>query len=731
MATGAGKTVTAITATYRLLRYGRMNRILFLVDTKSLGEQAEMAFTNQKLDNSGKMFRDVYSVQRLKDSFIPENAQVCISTIQRMYSILKGESGNDESLEASENRSSYSLTKKELERQIEVSYSKKYPPEFFDCIIVDECHRSIYKTWKQVLNYFDSFVIGLTATPDSRAFNYFNQNVVSRYDREHAIIDGVNVGEDVFLIETEIGVHGAKLSPQTLEARDRRSRKVYEITIDDDFEYTPSSLDHHVFSESHIRIIIQTFKENLFSALFPGRKEVPKTLIFAKSDSHADDIIRIVREEFGERNEFCQKITCSQRGAEKILNSFRNDYFLRIAVTVDMISTGVDVKPLECLIFMRNVKSQIYFEQMKGRGTRTLKREDLMRVSPSATEAKDRFVVVDAVGVTKTHKWSVTRTLERHPHKSFTELMKDVTGGIRDEETLSSLANRIVRLNSKLVDEEQEKVKEEVGLGLSDIAHNLLDAYKEEVIAQRAGIDLDEDRILSDEEREKMKEVQVKMIEEAIKPFFDPGIRDFLERLRLNHDQIIDDVNIDSVLYLGWSPEGVENARRILESFKKIIEDKGSELDFIRERPLSFEKLKAFYEAIQTINITIARLWESYRLLDEDRVDKLDDIKLADLIQIIKFEKGLIPRLVPFAQLVGSNFREWVSSKSALLTTRGDEKMLWFQMLRDRIATSLSVKAKDLYSSPFSKEGGLGKYYDLFGDDYEVLLAELNSELVK
>ena len=433
MATGAGKTFTAITAAYRLLKYGKMKRILFLVDTKSLGEQAEREFLAYTPNDDNRSFAQLYGVRRLNSSYIPNDIQICISTIQRMYSILKGE----EIDESAEEESLFEQKGADSQAAKEVVYNEKYPPEFFDCIIVDECHRSIYNVWNQVLEYFDSFIIGLTATPDKRTFAFFNQNVVSEYSREQAIIDGVNVGEDIFLIETDITKNGAHIMKQQIEYRDRMTRAKRWKQMDEDLEYTASNMDRDVVNPSQIRTVIRTFKECLPTQLFPHRREVPKTLIFAKTDSHADDIIQIVREEFGEGNDFCQKITCQAERPETVLSAFRNDYYPRIAVTVDMIATGTDVKPIECLIFMRDVRSKNYFEQMKGRGTRTLGKDDLQKVTPSATENKDHFVIVDAVGVTKSKK-TETRTLERKPSVSMKELMMNVAMGSKDEDILTS-----------------------------------------------------------------------------------------------------------------------------------------------------------------------------------------------------------------------------------------------------------------------------------------------------
>ncbi|MEX0828546.1 MAG: DEAD/DEAH box helicase family protein, partial [Haliea sp.] len=400
MATGSGKTFTAITASYRLLKHAGAKRILFLVDTKNLGEQAEQEFMSFLPNDDNRKFTELYSVQRLKSAFVATDTQVSISTIQRMYSLLKGEE-LDEATEE-ENPAEHAPLRKE---PLPVIYNGKIPPEFFDFIVIDECHRSIYNLWRQVIEYFDAYLIGLTATPDNRTYGFFRKNVVSEYDHEKAVADGVNVGNEIYVIETERTKQGGTLTArQQVEKRERLTRKKRWEIQDEDETYTAKQLDRDIVNPDQIRTVIRTFKEKL-PDIFPGRKEVPKTLIFAKTDSHADDIINTVREEFGEGNEFCKKITYKiLEDPKSILAQFRNDFYPRIAVTVDMIATGTDVKPLECLLFMRDVKSRNYFEQMKGRGTRTLDADSLKKVTPSATSAKTHYVIVDAIGVTKSLK---------------------------------------------------------------------------------------------------------------------------------------------------------------------------------------------------------------------------------------------------------------------------------------------------------------------------------------
>ncbi len=732
MATGAGKTFTAITAAYRLLKYGRMNRILFLVDTRNLGEQAEREFLAYIPNDDHRPFSDIYGVYRLKSSRMPANTQVYISTIQRMYSILKGEDLDEATEEAPLDEY---VTENKAPK--EVVYNEKYPPEFFDCIIVDECHRSIYNIWSQVLEYFDAFIVGLTATPDKRTFAFFNENVVSEYSREQAIIDGVNVGEDIFLIETEVGQRGGYIVKQQIEYRNRLSRKKRWKQMDEDVDYIPSRLDRDIVNPSQIRTVIRAFKENLYSTLFPRRNEVPKTLIFAKTDSHADDIIQIVREEFGEGNDFCKKITYSADKPEALLSSFRNDYYPRIAVTVDMIATGVDVKPLECLIFMRDVRSKNYFEQMKGRGTRTLSKDDLQKVTPSATENKDHFVIVDAVGVTKSKK-SDTRALERSPSVSLKELMLNVALGARDENTLTSLANRIVRLNAKMNSAEKKEFQEIAGISPGQMAQSLLDAFDQDVIAARAGVTLPEDGEPAPEQKVLLDAAQKDLITAAVAPFHKPEVRDHIENVHRNHEQLIDNVNLDTVLFAGYDTNQEETADRIINTFRAFIEENKDEIIALRiiydqkykDRPMAIAQLKALYEKLTAKHITVDRLWDCYAIKQPDKVKRSTIVQLTDLISIIRFEMGATESLTPFSERVNYNFQQWAFRRNAGAVHFTDEQMDWLRLIKDHIAASLSVESADLDLSPFDRMGGLGRFYEVFGADYEKILLELNVELV-
>ena len=647
-----------------------------------------------------------------------------------MYSILKGEELDESAEETSFNE----LTTADRQPAKEVVYNEKYPPEFFDCIIIDECHRSIYNVWQQVLDYFDAFLIGLTATPDKRTFAFFNENVVSEYSREQAIIDGVNVGEDVFLIETQVTKSGAHIMKQLIEYRNRLSREKRWKQMDEDVDYRPTQLDRDIVNPSQIRTVVRSFRENLFTKLFPRRREVPKTLIFAKTDSHADDIVQIVREEFGEGNEFCQKITYSAQDPEGTLSSFRNSYNPRIAVTVDMIATGTDVKPIECLIFMRDVRSRNYFEQMKGRGTRILSKDDLQKVTPSATENKDHFVIVDAVGVT-TSKKSDTRVLERKPSVSLKELMLNVALGARDENTLTSLAGRIIRLNSQMSPGERKEFTEVVGLPANKLAEEQLDAFDEDVLTAAAR----EKFHTQEPTAEQVQSVQKEAVAQAAAPFCRPEVRDFIENVRRSHEQIIDNTNPDTVLFAGFDAQKEQTAQRVIQTFRDFIQEHKDEIIALRilysqtyqDRPMVLEKLKALYEKLREKGVTLERLWDCYAIQKPEKVKQTSTVRqLADLVSLVRFEMGEADSLQPFADKVNYNFQQWTFRRNAGAVHFTPEQMEWLQLVKDHIATSLSIQPEDLDLSPFDRRGGLGRFYQVFGDKYEEILREMNRELV-
>lgn len=734
MATGSGKTFTAITAIYRLLKFAKAKRVLFLVDTRNLGEQAEQEFMAYSPNDDPRKFTELYNVQRLNSSFVAKDSQVCISTIQRMYSILKGE----ELDEANEETNPNEFIQTGQQRQVE--YNPKIPPEFFDFIVIDECHRSIYNLWKQVLDYFDAFLIGLTATPDKRTFGFFNENVVSEYSHENAVADGVNVGYEVYTIETRITQQGAKLEAEEfVDFRNRMTREKRWAQLDEEVEYTSKQLDKDVVNPSTIRNIIKAFRDKLKTEIFPDRTEVPKTLIFAKSDSHADDIIKIVREEFAEGNDFCKKVT--YRSVEKpkeVLQSFRNDYYPRIAVTVDMIATDTDVKPLECLLFMRDVKSRNYFEQMKGRGTRTLGEDDLKKVTPSAVAAKSHFVIVDAVGVSKSIKTD-SRPLERKKSIPLKDLMMGVAMGARDEDTLTSLAGRLARMGQQLGSQEKERVAElAAGKPLSEIVKDLLHAFDPDKIREEARVqfELEKDQNPSDEQQ---REVQQSMIEYAAQVFYNPDFRSFLENARKRHEQIIDDKNMDQITQIGWDKEAEDKAKAVIQDFRTYIEANRDEITALKvfyqqpyqQRSFTYQMIKELNDKLKADKPTLAplRVWQAYEQLEQVNGQSPKN-ELVALVSLVRKVSGMDETLTPLDKTVDKNFQDWVFRKQAGPVKFNETQMHWLRMIKDHIKESFHLEREDLDYNPFDAEGGIGKMYQLFGGEIDDIIQELNSELV-
>jgi type I restriction enzyme R subunit len=729
MATGSGKTYAAITSVYRLLKFADAKRILFLVDTRNLGEQAEQEFKSYVPNDDNRKITELYNVQLLKSHFIAGSTQVCISTIQRMYSILKDEP-LDESAEE-QNPAERLVRPKE---PLPVVYNKKTPPEFFDFIIIDECHRSIYNVWRQVLEYFDAYLIGLTATPDNRTFGFFRKNVVSEYGHEKAVADGVNVGNEVYVIETEVTKRGAQIgAEQQVEKRERLSRKKRWERQDEDEAYTAKQLDRDVVNPDQIRTVIRTFRDKL-PEMFPGRKEVPKTLIFAKTDSHADDIIQIVREEFGQGNDFCKKITYqSPEDPKSVLAQFRNNYNPRIAVTVDMIATGTDVRPLECLLFMRDVKSRNYFEQMKGRGTRTMEADDLRKVTPSAI-AKTHYVIVDAVGVTKTLK-TASQPLITKPSVPLKDLATGVMMGVRDEDTVGSLAGRLARLERELDEKDRENIQNLAGgRRLSDIVNSLLEAIdadriEEEATAAAKGTEP------TDAQRDQARN---RLVGQAANVFTGPLIN-LLDAIRREKEQTIDHDNLDKVIGAGWSGDAKQNAEALRKDFAAYLEEHRDRIEALtiffgqpaRRSEITYVMINSLLGTLKADRPKLAplRVWRAYALLDEYKGSEPTN-ELTALVALVRRVCRLDQTIAPYGDTVRRNFQTWILKRHSGAGEKfTGEQLEWLHMIRDHITTSIHMDRDDLDMAPFDAKGGLGRMYQLFGASTDNVLSELNEAL--
>jgi type I restriction enzyme R subunit len=729
MATGSGKTYTATTSVYRLLKHADAKRVLFLVDTRNLGQQAEQEFMSYLPNDDNRKFTELYNVQLLKNTYIAGSGQVCISTIQRMYSLLK-----DEPLDESAEDEYLAERLVRGKQPLPVVYNNKIPPDFFDFIIIDECHRSIYNIWRQVIEYFDAFIIGLTATPDARTYGFFKKNVVSEYSHEKAVADGVNVGNEIYVIDTEVTKQGAKVkAEQQIEKRERLTRKKRWERQDDDEQFAPTRLDRDIVIPDQIRTIIRTFRDKL-PDIFPGRGEAPKTLIFAKTDSHADDIIQTVREEFGESNDFCKKITYqSIEDPKSVLAQFRNNYNPRIAVTVDMIATGTDVRPLECLLFMRNVKSRNYFEQMKGRGTRTIDADDLKKVTPSAI-AKTHYVIVDAVGVTKSLK-TASQPIITKPSVPLKDLATGVMMGMRDEDTVSSLAGRLARLDRTLNEEDRARIGALAGgKRLTDIVSELFNAIDADRIEEEAKTDA-EGAEPTDAQRDAARD---KLVGLAANVFTGPFIN-LIDTIRREKEQTIDHENLDKVLTAEWSGDAKENAQNLTKDFATYLEEHRDRIEALtiffsqpaRRSEITYAMMNALLVVIRADRPKLApiRVWHAYALLDECKGAGPAN-ELTALVALIRRVCELDQKIAPYADTVRRNFQTWIMQRHSGAGQKfTGEQLEWLHMIRDHITTSIHFDRDDLDMAPFDAKGGLGKMFQLFGADIDNVLQEMNEAL--
>ena len=732
MATGSGKTFTACNLVYRLIKHAGARRVLFLVDRNNLGRQTLREFQGFRTPEENRKFTELYNVQLLQSGHIDPVSRVCISTIQRVYSMLRGEDLDPEKDELS----GFDFSQVDPQPGA-VEYNADIPIHTFDFIITDECHRSIYNLWRQVLEYFDAFLIGLTATPSAQTFGFFQQNLVMEYTHEEAVADRVNVDSDIYRIRTQITEEGASVEAgQHIDRRNRKAKTTrWAEELDDDLSYTAGQLDRDVVAEDQIRTVIRTFRDNLFTEIFPGRTEVPKTIIFAKDDSHADDIVDIVRTEFGKGNDFCQKITYRTTGAppEQLIAAFRNSYHPRIVVTVDMIATGTDIKPVEIVFFMRNVQSRNFFEQMKGRGVRVISFTEFNAVTPDAVN-KDRFVIIDAVGVTES-ELSDSYSLEREPMKTFGQLLDLIAKGSREPDHLSSLASRLARLSHKISPAERESIEAAAkSVPLQSLITSLVRATDPDAALEAAR----ESTGLEEPPPEAIAEAEKQLRDAAALPFAsNPELRQRLESIHQSHEQTIDTVSKDVVLDAGFTDGAAQVA---VQSFRQFIDENRDEitaLQVLYERPyrqrLRLDDIRALADAMQAPprSWTTERLWLAYQRLDESRVRGSGQRQLADIVALVRYATGEAYELAPFADHVNRRFEGWLAMQETAGREFTDEQRWWLEAIRDRIAGNVSAEMRDLQNSPLDQHGGLIAAYDLFGDDLQPIIDELNLELVR
>ncbi|MGW0731634.1 DEAD/DEAH box helicase family protein [Streptomyces sp. NPDC002851] len=736
MATGAGKTYTAVAQTYRLLKHAKARRVLFLVDRNNLGTQAYDEFRKYQTPDDGRRFSDIYNVDKLGAAGLQDTSSVVICTIQKMYSLLRGETlVDDDPRDEASDSAAYEDTY-EADQPIEVGYNPDVPIESFDLIIVDECHRSIYGLWRGVLEYFDAHLLGLTATPTLQTLGFFGQNVVSRYTYRQAVADGVNVDFHLARLNTDLREKGAATieSGTTIKVKDRMTREQRLRQLDDDFTYTTRQIGRSVVTVDEIRAVLLAYQAN-WQRWFPGRTELPKTLIFAVGEDHAEDVLAQVKEVFGRGDDFAKKITYKSRQAgedpNELIRAMRTSSRLRVAVTVDMIATGTDIRALECVIFLRSVRSAVLFEQMKGRGARTIDVTELREVTPDSDDnvRKSRFVLIDPVGVTDSplvdarplvpageRQVSLAKLLDKTGTKSITASEAEI------------LAGRLARLNQQLNNAERDQLTEAAGgKTLSQIAGGIMKAAdpdrQEEVLDQQGAA------------------AARQLIEDAVAPLTgNQDLRQKIIEIRRDKDYVIDEVTQVTVTNIEEVPPE-KRAQEELDHWKQFLKDKRDTIAAIQialQSPRSVPPREAF-AALKELSAEIRRphyawteqsLWTFYENLDKAAVQPGVEIGVPDLVSLIRYELGADDELKPYRETVEERFQGWLLRQQQAGAEFTEAQTWWLERIRDVVATDVGISPAEFNADPFKAKGGGRGFRAAFPErDVRALLNELNREL--
>lgn len=684
LATGAGKTYTACMAAYRFLAFTPMKRILFLVDRNNLGKQAEGEFGMFRLTENGDPFNTIYTVNRLKSAKVPSDSNVVISTIQRLFSLLTGQEiiDNDDDDEDT------------TTEEVQLPGNITLPPDFFDLIIIDECHRSIYGNWKKVLDYFHTAkMIGLTATPVPETKAFFNNNIVVNYTLEQSIVDGVNVDARVYRIKTEATENGgAILKGDKLRRVTRYTGKVETIRNEESKNYTKEELNRSIINPAQIKLVLETYRDAVYTEMFtdPQREHnmdyLPKTLIFALNEIHANNIVTIAKEVFGRTDDkFVQKITYSSGDSNELIRQFRNDKEFRIAVTCTLVATGTDVKPLEVLIFMRDVASDTLYKQMKGRGVRTIGDEQLRNVTPNAF-SKDCFFLVDAVGVTESQK-TVTSPINGETEQNITlkRLLELLTHGNVNDDYLRLIAAKLARIYNKCTDKQREEFERMAHSGMQEISADIFDALEKNTLPPYESID--------EPNLERKRLVAPLTHHPEARQYLLILAAGFVETLMPGEDQLISK---------GFSQE---DAKELTSAFERYCEEHRDEIEALRiiynndGTPLTYTMLKDLENKLKMANnrFQSSRIWNSYAIVNPNTVKKHttkeEKEALTNIIQLVRFAIHQIEKLESLYPLAQQRFNLWYGQMQRTVT---ESQIAIIRQIVDYIASNGACTIKDI-----------------------------------
>lgn len=647
LATGSGKTYLACLASYRLLNYApNIKRILFLVDRNNLAKQTKSEFSQFDRTENGKEMSSLYEISRLKKAD-DISGDVVISTIQKLFAVLTGQTIADDEDEDKEDELNFNRDNDKNAPAVELGNDLKLPPDYFQFIIVDECHRSIYGKWKAVLEYFSGAkILGLTATPTPEAYAFFDNNIIEKYTYDDSVVDGVNVPSRIFKISTEISVHGGTIEEgSSITEKTRINNQSNVITTSERVDYTAKHLNRSIVNKNQIDTVIAAYRDSIYSKLYPDREEnwysIPKTLIFAVDDKHATEIVESVKKVFAEKftnNEvperFVQKITYSAGDSDALIRDFRVEKDFRIAVTVTLVATGTDVKPLEVVFFMSDVRSDVLYTQMKGRGCRVITDDKLKEVTPNAT-TKECFYIVDAVGVTEGDKTipkpadpsqkrpTLAQVLE---HLAHNEVSDDNLKLLRD--FCSTIQKRYE--NNALFGRHLDSFVSDFGFAPRSLANTINESLSKGSLPP----------FVSSSEYNTERKALIAVLMNNI------NARNKLLELQKGYLAYTHDQN-DKLISAEFSKE---TARSFIDSFEKYINDNKDSVEALRiiynseNTAITYSMLCDLRDKLLSENrlFTPSQIWNSYKLLDsQGAVSPLDTKKnvnaLTNLIQIVRY----------------------------------------------------------------------------------------------
>lgn len=704
MATGTGKTRTTIQQAYRLMKSGAAKRILFLVDRRALAAQTVRAFASfecepgLKFDKTYEVYSQRFQQADLDDDsgekFDPkvlpnkyltepegDNAFVYVCTIQRMAINLFGRQGMLEGLGESEDDA----------EQLNI------PIHAFDLIIADECHRGYSRKeeaiWRDTLDHFDAIKVGLTATPAAHTVAYFGDPVF-RYTYKEAVNEGYLVDYDVVKVRSDVRIEGVTLKEgERIEVVDTTEGTTKNIDyLEDEVAYDASAIEAKITAPDSNRRIIEELKAHaLAHEAEYGR--FPKTLIFAANDlqhtSHANQLVSLCRDIFGRGDGFVAKITGAKdvdRPLQRI-KEFRNRPEPKIVVTVDLLTTGVDIPELEFLVFLRPVKSRILFEQMLGRGTRlcdTFEGPD-----------KSHFVVFDCFDGTLIEGFRQASGMAVEAPISdpvpLDEVIENIWNNERRDYNVKVLTKRLRRIDKEITGEGRVKFLEFTNnLDLSNFADQL-------------------DSLLKSNFTGTMELLRNQDFQQFLKQYPRPN-REFVIATGVTD-------NVSSERLIRFKDKDLKPADYLAE-FSQFVEANRSQIEALRillDKPegWSAEALRELRAALRQAQFPEERVQEAVRIAKHKA--------LADVISMVKNAADEGQPLLTAEERVNAAISLVTGGMELTAEQHG-----WLELIRQRLVADLAIEPDDFDLHPLDERGGFSRANRDFGGSLRDLLSKLN-----